>query len=98
MKRSLLMLALAVALPTAPVLADKNGGEQASARSNVRNGGALTSRQIEAIVLPKMRGKNYIGFTYYPVENIYRLRFLEGIQAIDVDVDARTGRIISRSR
>lgn len=73
------------------------GSEQASARNNVRSGGAMKIGQIESIVLPQMRGFSYIGFTYYPVENIYRLRFLSGIKAIDVDVDARNGHILSRT-
>ncbi|WP_374413854.1 hypothetical protein [Novosphingobium colocasiae] len=73
------------------------GNEQASARSNVKSGGAMKIGQIESVVLPKMKGYNYIGFTYFPIENIYRLRFLNGIRAVDVDVDARNGRILSRS-
>jgi len=79
-----------------PAFAD-TGNEQASARNNVKSGGAMKIGQIEGVVLPKMKGYSYIGFTYFPIENIYRLRFLNGIRAVDVDVDARNGRILSRS-
>ena len=72
--------------------------EQAAARSNVKRGGAKSIRQIEAIVLPQMRGMDYVGFTYHPVENVYLLRFMDGPQVVDVEVDAKTGKILWRSK
>lgn len=94
------VLVLACALCTlAPIhVAHAESDEQAAARSNVKRGGAMSIRAIEAIVLPKMRGMNYVGFTYHPVENVYLLRFMDGPKVVDVEVDAKTGRILWRSR
>ena len=72
--------------------------EQAAARSNVKRGGAMSIRNIESVVLPQMRGMNYVGFTYHPVENVYLLRFMNGPKVVDVEVDAKTGKILWRSR
>ena len=91
-----LACALCVAAPIEAVRADPD--EQAAARSNVKRGGAMSIRDIEGIVLPKMRGMNYVGFTYHPVENVYLLRFMDGPKVVDVEVDAKTGRILWRSK
>jgi ABC-type sugar transport system substrate-binding protein len=90
-------LAAPSAMPASALAAERQS-EQNAARNNVRSGGAMRIRYIEARVLPRMRGMTYIGFTYYPVENVYRLRFMRGAQAVDVEVDARTGDIIGEQR
>ena len=93
------LLALAcVSCTLVPVQAMAQRDEQAAARSNVKRGGAMSIRNIEAIVLPRMRGMTYVGFTYHPVENVYLLRFMDGPKVVDVEVDAKTGRILWRSR
>ncbi len=83
---------------SAPVPSLAQQDEQAAARSNVERGGAMSIRKIEAIVLPKMKGMKYVGFTYHPSENVYLLRFMNGPKVVDVEVDAKTGRILWRSR
>jgi len=89
--------ALVLSMLAVPAMAQPFQDSQSAARSNVQSGGAMKIRDIERIVLPKMKGMTYVNFTYYPVENVYRLRFLDGVKAVDVDVDARTGRILGRS-
>lgn len=91
-----LACAMCVVVPQQPAFAQQD--EQAAARSKVKGGGAKSIRDIEAIVLPQMRGMNYVGFTYHPVENVYLLRFMNGPKVVDVEVDAKTGRILWRSR
>ena len=92
-----LVLSAPLVLPSQSMAAERQS-EQKAARNNVKSGGAMRIRDIEARVVPKMKGMKYIGFTYYPVENVYRLRFMRGAQAVDVEVDARTGRIIGEQR
>lgn len=93
-----LVLAGFAALPAGQAVAAERQSEQDAARNNVRSGGAMRIRDIEACVLPKVKNMTYIGFTYYPVENVYRLRFMRGAQAVDVEVDARTCQIIGEQR
>lgn len=93
-----LALLVPAAAPAPVALAAERQSEQNAARKNVQQGGAMRIRDIEACVLPKMKGMSYIGFTYYPVENVYRLRFMRGAQAVDVEVDARTCQIIGEQR
>lgn len=96
---SLAVLALALCVPSlAPAVAAERQNEQNAARDNVKSGGAMRIRDIEARVIPQMKGMTYFGFRYFPVENVYRLRFMRGAQAVDVDVDARTGTIIGEQR
>jgi len=71
-------------------------GEQDDARKQLRAGEVKSLREIEAIVLPRMSGKQYVGFNYYPAQQMYRLRFIEDGRVIFVDVDARTGAIIAQ--
>ena len=52
--------------------------------------------QLERKVLPFMPGADYLG----PELNggIYRFKFIQNGQVIWVDVDARSGRVLRRSR
>lgn len=98
LRKIALTLAGAMCLVAPLHVASAQQDEQAAARSKVKGGSAKSIRDIEAIVLPKMRGMNYVGFTYHPIENVYLLRFLNGPKVVDVEVDAKTGRILWRSR
>jgi uncharacterized membrane protein YkoI len=80
-----------------PALANQPD-DQATARIKVGKGGALPLREIESIVLPKMRGMTYVSNRYYPDENVYILRFTDGPKVVDVEVDAKTGKILWRSK
>lgn len=91
------MACAASVLGPLPALANQPD-DQASARSKVSKGGALQLRDIEAIVLPKMRGMTYVSNRYYPDENVYILRFTDGPKVVDVEVDAKTGKILWRSK
>jgi uncharacterized membrane protein YkoI len=72
--------------------------DQGEARKEAQAGTQLSLREIERRVLPQMNGSEYLGPAYDSVARAYRLKFIREGRVTHVDVDARTGRIISRSR
>lgn len=72
--------------------------EQDEARREMQAGTQLSLREIERRVLPQMQGSEYLGPAYDSVARAYRLKFIKDGRVSYVDVDARTGRIIGRSR
>jgi len=80
------------------VSAMQGRSDQGEARKEMRAGNVLSLRQIEARVLPMMRGSEYLGPAYDSRARAYRLKFIRDGRVTYVDVDARTGRIIRRSR
>lgn len=95
-KRALLLLA-ALALPV-PAAHAGPGDAQAQAREDVRAGKIMPIRDIENLVIPAMKGAQYLGIEYDPVALAYRLKFIREGHVIFVDVDARTGRTIRQTR
>lgn len=83
----------ALAVPTAPALAFAPKADQQQARKQMGEGN-LSLRQIEARVLPKMRGMEYLGPEYFEDTRVYRLKFVDNGRVIFVDVDARSGSIL----
>ena len=73
-------------------------GDQGEARKEMKAGNQLSLREIERRVVPQMRGYEYLGFAYDAPARAYRLKFIKDGRVVNVDVDARTGRIINRSR
>ena len=98
--RALVLASLAsLALAAAPAAAqDQARSEQGEARREAQAGNIMRSGQIEAKILPMMRGAEYLGFAYDSTARAYRLKFIRDGRVTYVDVDARTGRIIGRSR
>lgn len=90
------LAALALLVPAAPALAQRN--DQGEARKEMRAGNVLSLRQIEGRVLPQMRGSEYLGPAYDSVAMAYRLKFIKDGRVTYVDVDARTGRVLGISR
>jgi uncharacterized membrane protein YkoI len=83
----------AVAAP-APVPAMAPKADQQSARKQMNDGKVMSLRQIEGIILPRMKGMEYLGPEYDQDAKVYRLKFIDEGRVIFVDVDARTGQII----
>ncbi|MBU1755690.1 MAG: PepSY domain-containing protein [Alphaproteobacteria bacterium] len=81
----------------APALAQQNS-DQGEARKEMRAGNVLSLREIEARILPTMRDSEYLGPAYDSTAMAYRLKFIREGRVMFVDVDARTGRVIRRSR
>ena len=71
--------------------------DQGKARKEMRAGNQLSLRQIERRILPQMEGE-YLGPAYDSTARAYRLKFIKDGRVTYVDVDARTGRVIRRSR
>jgi uncharacterized membrane protein YkoI len=91
----------AIALPSVAVPAaaqDQGRGDQGEARREAEAGTQLKLREIERRILPQMQGSEYLGPAYDSTARAYRLKFIKDGRVTYVDVDARTGRIIGRSR
>ncbi len=70
--------------------------EQAAAREHSNAGREMKLKDIEARILPRMRGMEYLGPEYDASSQIYRLKFINRSRVIFVDVDARNGAILSQ--
>jgi hypothetical protein len=91
----LLSAALAAGLTSAPALADPPRDTD-KAFEATREGRSMPLPQLERRVLPFMGGADYLG----PELNggLIRFKFMQNGRVIWVDVDARTGRIVRKSR
>jgi len=100
MIRPKLSLALAaatgLALLAIPLAQARPGEEQGQVRRDTQDGAVLPLRKIESIVLPTMPGMQYLGPEYDPAAQAYRLKFIRNGRVVFVDVDARSGQILSR--
>ena len=76
---------------------EQSRSDQGEARREMRAGNQLSLREIERRILPGMRDSEYLGPSYDSTARAYRLKFIKDGRVTYVDVDARTGRIISRS-
>jgi hypothetical protein len=90
---SLVMLGLVADIPFA---AANPGDEQGQVRREMRAGNVRSLREIEQHVLPMMPGMQYLGPEYDPTAMAYRLKFIQNGRVVFVDVDARSGQILSR--
>jgi uncharacterized membrane protein YkoI len=97
MNRLAIAALLALVLPALPASADP-GSAQIQARKEVRAGNVRSLREIEQRVLPTKHGMEYLGPEYDPAAMVYRLKFIRDGRVVFVDVDARSGTIISQSR
>lgn len=77
---------------------DQSRSDQGEARKEMKAGNQLSLREIERRILPAMRDSEYLGPAYDATARAYRLKFIKNGRVTYVDVDARTGRIIKRSR
>lgn len=94
----LIALVLATGGPTLAHAQDQRRNDQGEARKEMQAGRVLSLRQIEQRVLPQMRGSEYLGPSYDSTARAYRLKFIRDGRVSFVDVDARTGQVINRSR
>ena len=93
--RTLLAALIAASFAGAPALADPPR-ESDRAFRDTQQGRSLPLPQLERKVMPFMGGADYLGPEL--IGRTYRLKFMLDGRVIWVDVDARTGRIIRRSR
>lgn len=90
-------LGAAISLGSAAASADGRRRDQDAAYTDTRNGQVRPLREIEARIVPRMGGANYIGPEYDSASGRYRLKFMRGGSVIWVDVDGRTGAVLGRS-
>lgn len=95
---SLLALGLIAGPITAAPAEAQRRSDQGEARKEMRAGNILRAREIENRILPMMKDAEYLGFDYDSTAMAYRLKFIRDGRVLYVDVDARTGRILRRSR
>lgn len=95
LSRSLFAVAIAAGLLSTPAMAERKR-EPDRAFEAIREGRSMPLPQLERKILPFMGGADYLG----PELNggIYRFKFIQDGQVIWVDVDARSGRVLRRSR
>jgi len=86
----------AVLIPDAE--ARERRDDQNEARAQMMAGEVKKLREIEALVIPRMKGAQYIGPEFDPTALVYRLKFIRKGRVIFIDVDGRTGAILRRSR
>jgi len=90
----LLFAPLLLALPLA-AQAKPPRDAQEEARKEVREGNVSSLRDIERRVLPTKRDMQYLGPEYDPAAMAYRLKFIRNGRVVFVDVDARSGQVLS---
>ena len=100
-----LALTAMLAVPAGTAMADpppmqprQRHDEQNDARRDLRAGNVHSLRDIERHVLPSMPGMQYLGPEYDPEAMAYRLKFIRDGRVVFVDVDARTGQVMGRTR
>jgi hypothetical protein len=71
--------------------------EQDAALRAMQQGKILPLRAIEGMIVPRMRGFDYLGPELDASTGRYRLKFMRGAQVIWIDVDGRNGQIIGHS-
>jgi hypothetical protein len=71
--------------------------DQDVAFRGTREGRFMSLRAIEARIVPRLPGFDYLGPELDAEAARYRLKFMRGPRVIWIDVDARTGEIIGRS-
>lgn len=88
-----------VAANDARIAQDQQRSDQGEARREMQAAKQLTLREIERRIVPKMRGSEYLGMSNFDrATKSYRLKFIKDGRVTYIDVDARTGRIVGRSR
>lgn len=90
-----LAVSAALMLPYSGAEAQRRGAGD-DARQQMLDGNVKSLKEIEANILPFMKGMKYLGPEYDSRTRIYRLKFIRDNRVTFVDVDARTGRILRR--
>jgi len=86
----ILLIALSGGVPA-------RAGDESQALKQTQTGEIMPFEAIRNKVVSQTRG-DYIGVTFDSGTRTYRFRFLDRGNVINVDVDARTGQRVARSR
>ncbi len=88
---------MAVSTGGSPAFAQSRS-DQTAARKEMKAGNVRSLREIERRVLPAMKGMQYLGPEYDAAAMAYRLKFIHDGRVVFIDVDARSGKVMRRSR
>jgi hypothetical protein len=97
LRTPLLLAALIGLAATLPADARPQHREQDAALRAMQQGRILPLRTIENLVVPRLRGFDYLGPELDAASGRYRLKFMRGAQVIWIDVDGRNGHILGHS-
>ena len=86
-------VATGIAAPAAAAKPHRDA--QVEVRKEVREGNVRSLRDIERRVLPTKPDMQYLGPEYDPAAMAYRLKFIRNGRVVFVDVDARSGQVLS---
>jgi hypothetical protein len=90
------LLGLLLLTPVGEAVAQRRG-DAGVLREMRRDGRMLSIREIERRVVPTMPRAQYLGFDF-DGGAVYTLKFLRNGNVIWVDVDARTGQVLGKTR
>ena len=76
---------------------DRRRRDQDAAFAAMRAGQVRPLHEIEARIVPRMQGADYLGPEFDSASGTYRLKFMRAGNVIWIDVDGRTGAVIGRS-
>ena len=93
----LLLAAIGLAAVQASAIVRDQGREQDAALRGLKQGRIIPLRAIENLIVPKMRGFDYLGPELDVAAARYRLKFIRGTRVVWIDIDARTGEVIGKS-
>ena len=93
-KKTLIAVSAILAISGFAPAEARRGDDQEAVRQGCQQGNVKCLREIEARVLPKMRGMEYLGPEYDSTAKVYRLKFIDKGRVIFVDVDARSGQVL----
>jgi uncharacterized membrane protein YkoI len=93
------LAAVSLLSSTASVEAQGRGRDrdQEAAYRAHKQGRIMSLREIEAKILPRARGAEYLGPELDAGRGVYRLKFMKDGRVVWVDVDAGTGQVLGRS-
>ena len=91
------LLGLTALAPAADARPPRDRDQDAALRA-LQEGRIMSLRSIESMVVPRMRGFAYLGPELDTASGRYRLKFLRGDEVVWIDIDARTGQVLSQSR
>ena len=94
---ALTLSTLAVLGPVPATAEPDQKREQQRTFDDMRNGRILVPREVEARVIPLMRGAQYLGFDFDAESGIYTLKFLRNGSVIWIAVDGHSGHIVGRA-
>ena len=93
---SAILMSITALAPSAEARPPRDRDQDAALRA-LQEGRIMPLRTIESMVVPRMRGFDYIGPELDTASGRYRLKFLRAGEVVWVDIDARTGQVLAQS-